>query len=134
MGLEREKKAFKGRVAEVSCPIDVSELQALADGVTTLTKTFGTIPPDAIVLYSVLKRTAAFTDGDAGTFALTVGDGTTADNVMGTGDIDGGTTTVLTAEDALIEDGGTFTATLTGSVDLNTATAGSCEAIIRFIA
>jgi len=133
MGLNREKKAFQGRVREVSVTFTVAELQALAGGVTTLEKEFGDIPPDAIILYSLLKRGVAFTDGSTGTFGLTVGDGTTADNVMGAGDIDGGTTDVLTAEDALV-DGGTFTATLTGSVDLNTATAGSCEAKIRFIA
>lgn len=132
MGLDREKKAYAGRVREVVCTLTVAELQALANGVTTLVKTFGVIPPNAIIMYSLLKRTVAFTDGAAGTFGATVGDGTTADNVMATGDIDGGTTDVLTAETSLV-DGGTFTLTVTASVDLNTATAGSCEVAIRFI-
>lgn len=134
MGLHREKKAFEGRVREVRCTLTAAELQALAGGVTTFAKQFGTIPADAIILFSLLKRSVAFTDGAAGTFGATVGDGTTADNVMAVGDIDGGTTPVLTAEDALISDGGTFTLNVSGSVDLNTVTAGSCEAIIRFIA
>lgn len=132
MGLYREKKAFEGRVREVSVPITTTELQALAGGVQSYEKPFGTIPPDAIILYSLLKRSVAFTDGAVGTFAATVGDGTTANNVAATLDIDGGTTDVLAAEDNLV-DGGTFTLTVTGDVDLNTVTAGAAEVVIRFI-
>lgn len=133
MGEYREKKAFKGRVREARVTLTATELQALGAG-TTYAKQFGSIPPDAIITHTLLKRGVAFTDGDTGTFAATVGDGTTGNNVMPTGDIDGGTTPVLTAQDALISAGGTFTLNVSSSVNLNTATAGSCEVIVRFIA
>jgi GTPase len=96
---------------------------------------FGGIPPEAIVTYTKLKRGVAVTDGAAGTFALTIGDNTTADNVMvaAAGDVDGGTTTLVVNKAAYVN-GGTFKATLTGSVNLNTVTAGTFEATVFFIA
>lgn len=134
MGLQREKKAFEGRVRRASVSFTLADFTSLAAAVTELEKEFGDIPPDAIIQYTKLNRTAAFTDGAAGTFDLDVGDGTTGDNILDGGDIDGGTGKVLAATDVLLGDGGTFTAKVVGSVDLNTLTAGACELTVFFIA
>lgn len=132
---ERLEKAYKGRTRFVRVKFTLAEIQAAGTGVKTLSKLFGDIPPDAIITYTILKRTVAVTDGDAGTFALTIGDNTTADNVMlaAAGDVDGGTTTLLVDKGAYVN-GGKFKATLTGSVNLSTVTAGAFEAIVGFIA
>jgi hypothetical protein len=108
-------------------------MTSLAVGVKQLIKTFGVIPPDAIVQTTMLKRGVAFTDGGVGTIDLDVGDGTTVDSILANGDVDGGVTT-LVAGINVYQNGGVFTANLNSSVDLNTLTAGSCELTVWFIA
>lgn len=131
MSLEREIKAYQGRVRKARVTFSRAELNAAT--ATTLSKTFGTIPPDAIVLYTLQKTPVAVTDGAAGTFVLDVGDNTTADNILADGDIDAGTTPILSESNDYVN-GGTFKATVTGSVNLSTVTAGSIELIVFFIA
>lgn len=132
--LKRLKEAYQGRVRRAKVTFTLAEIQA-AGAVLTLSKLFGDIPPEAIITYTKLKRTVAVTDGAAGTFALTIGDNTTADNVMlaAAGDVDGGTTTLVVDKGAYVN-GGKFKATLTGSVNLSTVTAGTFEATVFFIA
>jgi len=127
-------EAYKGRVRRAKVEFTLAEIKA-AGAVLTLSKLFGDIPPDAIIAYTVLKRGVAVTDGAAGTFALTIGDNTTADNVMlaAAGDVDGGTSTLIVNKAAYVN-GGKFKATLTGSVNLSTVTAGTFEAIVFFVA
>lgn len=133
MSLERLLKAYQGRVRRARVTFSKAELNAAGTGIKTLSKLFGTIPPDAIILYTLQKTPAAVTDGDAGTFVLDVGDNTTADNILADGDIDAGTTPILANKNAYVN-GGTFKATVTGSVNLSTVTAGSIELIVFFIA
>lgn len=132
--LERLKKAFEGRVRRATVTFSKAELNAAGTGVKTLSKLFGTIPPSAIILYTLQKTPTAVTDGAAGTFVLDVGDNTTADNILADGDIDAGTTPILTETNAFIAAGGTFKATVTGSVNLSTVTAGSVSLTVFFIA
>jgi hypothetical protein len=132
MGEHREKRGFADRVQRASVKFTLAEVQA-AGATTTLSKTFGKIPPNAVILATILKRTSQFGNGAAGTYVLNIGDGTTSNNVLSAGDIDGGTSTVLGGTPALVN-GGTFTAVITGSANLSTTTAGECEAEIRFIA
>jgi len=132
--LKRLKDAYQGRVRRAKVTFTLAEIQA-AGAVLTLSKLFGDIPPEAIITYTKLKRTVAVTDGSTGTFALTVGDNTTADNVMlaAAGDVDGGTTTLVVDKGAYVN-GGKFKALLTGSVNLSTVTAGTFEVTVFFIA
>jgi hypothetical protein len=132
--LKRLQDSYKGRTRRAIVTFTLAEIKA-AGAVLTLAKTFGDIPPGAIITYTKLKRGVAVTDGAAGTFALTVGDNTTADNVMAAaaGDVDGGTSTLVVNKGAFV-DGGTFKATLTGSVNLSTVTAGTFEVTVFFIA
>lgn len=132
--LSRLIKAFEGRTRRAVVTFTLAEIKA-AGATTTLSKLFGTIPPGAIITYTKLKRTVAVTDGASGTFALTAGDSTTADNIMlaAAGDVDGGTSTLVVDKGAYVN-GGTFKATLTGSVNLSTVTAGTFELTVFFIA
>jgi glycerol kinase len=133
MSLEREIKAYQGRVRRARVTFSKAELNAAGSGVKTLSKLFGTIPPDAIILYTLQKTSAAVTDGAAGTFVVDVGDNTTADNILADGDIDAGTTPIVTESNAYVN-GGTFKATVTGSVNLSTVTAGAIDLTVFFIA
>lgn len=130
--LERVNKAHADRVRRVKVRFTAAELIA-AGATMTLAKTFGKIPPNAVVLSVLLNRIADVTDGSTGAFDLDIGDGTTADSILDGGDIDGGTGKVHASTNVFV-DGGTFTATVIGDVNLSTVTAGEFEAEVRFIA
>lgn len=133
MALSRINEAHSDRVRRARVKFKASEIQA-AGAVTSLVKTFGKIPPFAVILGTVLKRTVQMTNGAAATYALNVGDGTSSTNVLNGGDVDGGATPVATAPAGTLVNGGTFTATLTSSANLSTLTAGECEFEVRYIA
>jgi hypothetical protein len=92
------------------------------------------LPAEAIVLGVRADNTQDWTDGVAGTFAMDVGDGATADKFNPTAalDIDGGIavlgefTTVHSSEDQL-------TVTISSTVNLSTATAGTTELTVYYV-
>ena len=101
MTIARINEAHRDRVRKAKVKFTASEIQA-AGAFTTLAKTFGKIPPYAIIMGVLLKRTVQMTNGAAATYALNVGDGTTGNNILNAGDVDGGTTPVSSASAAPI--------------------------------
>ena len=92
------------------------------------------LPVGAIVLAVVADNTEAWTDGDAGTFSMDVGVSAGDDDLFTPTalDIDGGIA-LLNANHAPVPASGTQLAvTITGSVDLDTATAGTTQVTVLF--
>jgi hypothetical protein len=133
--LARVNEAHRGHIRRASVRVTATELAA-AGATTTFAKTFGPIPPGAFMLGVILKRIVAVAGG-SNTYALTIGDGTTANLILAAanGDIDGGTTTVGNSPDGVVvPNGGTFTATVTSvGGNLSATTAGEFEVTVFYV-
>lgn len=96
---------------------------------TSATRTIsGTLPIGAVIDKIEIDTTQDYSDGSTGTFAVTIGDGTTADlYATDAGNIDNGTsrTQYRGVGAARIKTATAIVVTVTGSVNLNTATGGT---------
>lgn len=134
MGLVREKRAHRRRNREAGATFDCAELQGLGAGVKLFSKTFGTIPPKAVILFTAVDRIQAYDDGPSSSFTLDLGDGTSQDNILDGADIDAAET-ILPDLGATFVNGGVFTATImanNGAVDLQDCTQGICRILVVY--
>jgi len=90
------------------------------------------LPTNALIQGITLVVTEAFSDGSTGTFTATLGDGTTADQYASALDIDATAGTVAGSAVWQPASGVTPTLTVTGSVNLNTASAGDATVHIWY--
>ena len=130
MSLSRIKRNARLRVRRAKKTITFDQLTESAGSQAFA---FGAIPADAIVLGYVVNVKTGFTDGVAGDFDIDLGDGTTADNILDGGDLNVVAKLDPAAALHTLLEGGTFTATVLATVDVDTATAGEADITVFYI-
>ena len=130
--LARLSRAYADRVRKAVVRIKASDLTAAAHSQAIA---FGDIPAEAIIIGYRAKVAVAFSDGAAGVFTVSLGDGTTAALFASALALGAIAKLVPAAGLSILGDAGDaqFTATVAAGVNVKNATAGDVTITLFYI-
>lgn len=129
---QQEARDIRQAVHSATLTVDFSELTASA-GTQTFPFSVG-LPSTAVLLAVGLDVTAGFTDGSGGVFTADLGDGTTVDSMLDGADLASVAAVAIPLGAVPVGLVGAITPELTilANVDVDTVTAGSVTAVIKY--